>query len=619
MKKTTLLTRLLLLCALIVGSVSSVWAEESLEITISNFTEITTSYTTEYTHNYSVGGNTFPIVAYGVYKNASGIQMNKSKGTYIKNTTAFPGYITKIVATWSATGKNSPTLYANTNSVASTSSTKLGVGSNSETTQTFTISNADTKNYKYFYFDGTTVTGACYLSSLKIYYETSSGAGTTTTIDASGITNTNKSISTSAGSLSASVTYGTPATSVPGAVVTWSGDNDEVATINSDGAVTLVGAGTVTFTASYAGVADVYKSSSATYEMTVTDEDPSLVTIWSEDFSGYSANDVPSGGTYSYVCVDGNSVTKIYEDALAGGESPELLINRKGTNNGSFSATIPLNKGYTGTLKLQFKNNNTINVSAKDNNGNDLLESTSVSANTTTGSSVNIAGVTAETISVTIEWSNSSGSNVRLDDIVLRGKEVPAKPTLTITTNAGKWASFTPEWNCTLEDGAKAYIITGVNGSTLTGEEVAVLEAGKGYFIKGEETNHPYTATATDADATSTKGNLVVGCATNTNIDGEGNTKYILGTNASGAGLFYVDSSITIPAGKAYLDAGKVIDTPARALSLDFEEGETTSLREIRNEELGIKNAEFFNLNGQRVAQPTKGLYIVNGRKVVIK
>ena len=190
--------------------------------------------------------------------------------------------------------------------------------------------------------------------------------------------------------------------------------------------------------------------------------------------------------------------------------------------------------------------------------------------------------------------------------------------TATVTTNAGNWASFTPEWNCTLEDGAKAYIITGVNGSTLTGEEVAVLEGGKGYFIKGEVASHPYTATATDADATSTDRNLVVGCATSTEINGSGNTKYILGTNASGAGLFYVDSSITIPAGKAYLDAGKVIDAPARALSLDFEEGETTALSEVRGLKSEVRG-EYFNLNGQRVAQPTKGLYIVNGRKVVIK
>ena len=29
--------------------------------------------------------------------------------------------------------------------------------------------------------------------------------------------------------------------------------------------------------------------------------------------------------------------------------------------------------------------------------------------------------------------------------------------------------------------------------------------------------------------------------------------------------------------------------------------------------------SDFYNLNGQRVNQPTKGLYIVNGKMVVIK
>lgn len=40
--------------------------------------------------------------------------------------------------------------------------------------------------------------------------------------------------------------------------------------------------------------------------------------LWSEDFSSYSANDVPSGGTYSYVCLNGGSDTKIYNEKLAG-------------------------------------------------------------------------------------------------------------------------------------------------------------------------------------------------------------------------------------------------------------------------------------------------------------
>ena len=64
-------------------------------------------------------------------------------------------------------------------------------------------------------------------------------------------------------------------TTLSGATVTWSGNNDAVATIDaSTGAVTLVGAGVVTFTAAYAGVSGEYKASSANYEMTVTDSTP---------------------------------------------------------------------------------------------------------------------------------------------------------------------------------------------------------------------------------------------------------------------------------------------------------------------------------------------------------
>ncbi len=144
----------------------SSFSEMNLDITISNFTEITTSYTTTYTHMYDEA----TVEAYGVYKNSNGIQMNSGKGTYIKNTTAMPGYITKFVLTWTASGKNSPTMYVNSGSVANTESTNLGKQSNQVTVQTIEIENPSDYNYNYFYFDGTTVTGACYLSSFKIYY-----------------------------------------------------------------------------------------------------------------------------------------------------------------------------------------------------------------------------------------------------------------------------------------------------------------------------------------------------------------------------------------------------------------------------------------------------------------
>jgi len=115
------------------------------------------------------------------------------------------------------------------------------------------------------------------VESLKLTYTTgggsSSAVATTTTIDASGITNTDVYAGTEAGTLSATVVAGE--TTLSGATVTWSGNNDAVATIDaSTGVVTLVAAGTVKFTAAYAGVTDEYYASSATYEMTVTDSTP---------------------------------------------------------------------------------------------------------------------------------------------------------------------------------------------------------------------------------------------------------------------------------------------------------------------------------------------------------
>lgn len=138
----------------------------TLEITISNFTEITTSYTTTFTHAYADDNTS--VEAYGVYKSNNGIQMNSGKSTYIKNTIALTAPITNITCNWTASGKNSPTLYVASDKVASKSSDSLGKQSNTVTTQSVDVN--PNGNYRYFYFDGTTVTGACYLTSLQITY-----------------------------------------------------------------------------------------------------------------------------------------------------------------------------------------------------------------------------------------------------------------------------------------------------------------------------------------------------------------------------------------------------------------------------------------------------------------
>ena len=57
----------------------------------------------------------------------------------------------------------------------------------------------------------------------------------------------------------------------------------------------------------------------------------------------------------------------------------------------------------------------------------------------------------------------------------------------------------------------------------------------------------------------------------------------------------------------------------ARAFSINFGDGETTGIIPIRTEN-GSTNAEgIYDLQGRKVTQPTKGIYIQSGRKVIIK
>jgi len=92
---------------------------------------------------------------------------------------------------------------------------------------------------------------------------------------------------------------------------------------------------------------------------------------------------------------------------------------------------------------------------------------------------------------------------------------------------------------------------------------------------------------------------------------------YVLQNGINGLGFYKVKdaNSIKITSFRAYLTA----PTNAPSLSIIFPgENDITGISTtlVNNEKV---NGEFYNLKGQRVAQPSKGLYIVNGKKYVIK
>ena len=180
-------------------------------------------------------------------------------------------------------------------------------------------------------------------------------------------------------------------------------------------------------------------------------------------------------------------------------------------------------------------------------------------------------------------------------------------PTVPVTLATSGKSTFASQYaiDCaSLPAGLKAYKVSAVSTTSATLTEVTeAVAAGTGLILIGTGSasyDIPVAATGTDISAS----NELVGVTADKALTA--GDAFLLSN-----GKFVPCTDGTLKAGKAYLPN----TTGARSLSLVFE-GETTGINAIENAETinGI-----FNLNGQRVSQPTKGLYIVNGRKVVIK
>ena len=199
-------------------------------------------------------------------------------------------------------------------------------------------------------------------------------------IDDSGITNTDVYAGIAAGSLAAYVFFNNAA--IEGATVTWSGNNDEVATINATtGAVTLVAAGNVTFTATFAGNND-YNGATATYEMTVFNNDPNAPGTEDNPYTvaeaiayintlgtSTSPTDVYVSGIISQVdSYNGTykSITYwISDDGTTAGQME--VYSGKGLNNADFSSKDDLQVGDIVTVKGKVKMYNTTPEFDKNN------------------------------------------------------------------------------------------------------------------------------------------------------------------------------------------------------------------------------------------------------------
>lgn len=84
-------------------------------------------------------------------------------------------------------------------------------------------------------------------------------------------------------------------------------------------------------------------------------------------------------------------------------------------------------------------------------------------------------------------------------------------------------------------------------------------------------------------------------------------------------GFYKVKSNVTnIPGNKAFLVLTNA-EAQAKGFVLEFEDGGTTGIETIENSKHSTEDGVNYDLQGRRVENPTRGVYIVNGKKVVIK
>ena len=158
----------------------------------------------------------------------------------------------------------------------------------------------------------------------------------------------------------------------------------------------------------------------------------------------------------------------------------------------------------------------------------------------------------------------------------------------------------------------------------MTLNRVYKVPANTGLFIKGSPDDIPVLTG--DADGVEWSSNVLKAVSTKETVsqtDGA-NTNYVLALadkNDESKGIVFLkaDGTTTVAAGKAYLQI-PTDDAPATARLMVMFDDETTGIgASLVNSEEGKVNSVVYDLQGRRVAQPTKGLYIVDGKKVIVK
>lgn len=396
--------------------------------------------------------------------------------------------------------------------------------------------------------------------------------------------------------------------------VTYTSSNTEVATIDADGRIEALAQGTTTITAT---VAETDEFTAATAEFTLH------VTTLS-DYMKTTA--VESGKTY--ILAADNEGTAVIAQTVAANSRYDYLPVNEAAPADLMGATDLLNGftltetegGYTiqdayGRYLYMDETHTSFNVSADRQDGDTWTVEPQADG------TVKITNVLREKF---IQYSTEHESYGAYTD------EQGIKPSLyvknSIEVNEDGYATAYSDNAVILPEGLQAAVITGVADGKLTIDyrynNGDVIPAGTAVLVKGEAGAHDYNLATSDEQAVT--GNLLKGAASDVTTEGDGCLFYMLSYDANHQNLgFYWaakdGAAFTSKAGKAYLALPQAASAGVTGYALD---GTPVGIDQATTD--AQAPAAIYTVDGRRVEKTNvndlpRGLYIVNGKKVIIK
>lgn len=536
---------------------------------------------------------------------------------------------------------------------------------------------------------------ALYIKSIEITYSTANLETTTLTLTAPGSPISIGNTFTSTPTLKAGEQ------TLSDKTITWSSDNDKVATVDAaTGTVTGVAAGKANITAKFAGD-DTYKTSTASYEIIVKGApslyfpETSYMVEMGDVFTAPKLEGLPEGvtATYSSSNTDVATVdaatgevkivgvgtttitvtspeTGIYEGATASYELNvkaaiykvefDFTTNNWGlpTDYNKGEASYTNEAGYTITFG---KSNSGHKIMGNDPDCNlifgkegatlslpvfpfavskiKVFGKKGASGKTTQNFFVGGEPVSTETTDAKIdhiyeikEGYQAAGNiytlkvtndnNTQITKIVVYAKDETVAGAINIATEEG-FGTFYTDKNYVLPQGLTAFGYTSIDGNnTLTKsvEYVAgdIVPANTAVVVKGAKGSYNYYNTEEAATKTIEK-NLLKGVTTDTRIEAASGVKrYILTRADDGILAFYRTNTgnINVKANRAYLEVPTAMAVASFSL-----EGSATGINNVVTTaaKQGIYTISGVRLNATTTKELPAGIYIVDGKKVIVK